>query len=289
MILSMTGFGRASAMFNEKKISVEVRTLNSKTADISLRCSSIYKAKEINVRNLAIKHLRRGKIDISIYVENNEVDKKVSFNKELMRHYYNELKEFNNELDNNSPEFLSMILRMPDVTSTERSDLDKNEWNKIEETVIEALNEVVKYRSDEGLTLLTDLEDRISTIENLTQDIPQYEGDRIETVKQRITQNLENLANKDYDANRLEQELVFYLEKFDINEEKVRLKANLDYFRTTMNGELSEGKKLGFITQEIGREINTTGSKANHQEIQKIVVQMKDELEKIKEQILNVL
>ncbi len=288
----MTGFGKATNEYLEKKITVEIKSLNSKQSDISTRIPVQYREKELLIRNEVYQKLNRGKIDVSIWVEGSENDKNIQLNEGLILDYYNQLekisKKIGRSLDNE--QVLQLIMRLPDVMKAELKELDENEWNSIFQTVQNALIELDIFRTQEGNVLEKDFYNRIEIINHLLSEIEPFENERIVKIRERINQNLnEYIESKQIDNNRLEQEIILYIEKLDITEEKVRLKNHCSYFIMTMEKEEYAGKKLGFIVQEIGREINTIGSKANHVEIQKIVVQMKDELEKIKEQLLNIL
>ena len=291
MIKSMTGFGKATGEVNLKKITVEIKSLNSKQADISIRIPSFYKDKELPLRSLINQNLERGKIDFNLFVELATEQSSLNINVELFKKYYADLSAIAADLgEKNKVDLISIITKMPDIMKSERMELDENEWAEINTIIEEALNHLNSFRIDEGKTLFDELFLRISNIEILLKKVDQYEPERTETVKGRILLNLEETIGKDnVNKDRFEQELIYYLEKYDVSEEKTRLNAHLNYFKETMNSSQSEGKKLGFITQEIGREINTLGSKANHADLQKIVVEMKDELEKIKEQVLNIL
>jgi uncharacterized protein (TIGR00255 family) len=289
MIQSMTGFGRATLILPQKKISVEVKSLNSKQVDINTRIPSFYKEKELEVRSLLSSTLRRGKIELSIFIENTDINAQYKINKDLVGEYMRSLQDLGNEKIA-AGELLSIAMRLPDAMKVEREEIDEKEWSAIMEVVKEALDSLVAYRKAEGLSLENDIKEQISRIDSLHNDVPKYEQERISTIKDRISTKLNDvLQSVDFDQNRLEQEMIYFIEKLDVSEEKVRLKNHCVYFIETMNSNESSGKKLGFISQELGREINTLGSKANHTEIQKIVVQMKDSLEKIKEQVLNVL
>lgn len=290
MIKSMTGFGKSATSINQKKISIEIRSLNSKQADISVRIPAVYKEKELELRAKINQHLERGKIEYNLYVEQTASTPNYQINESLFKNYYNELKRLSDELDEQS-DLIKIVAGMPDVfQKEEKQALDESEWQTIVELTAKALLDIDAYRTDEGKTLQKEMELRINNIQQLLNKVELYEKERIITVRERITAHLEEILNgNQVDKDRLEQELVFYIEKFDISEEKQRLQSHLDYFRDTMNDKDSQGKKLGFISQEMGREINTLGSKANHSELQKIVVEMKDELEKIKEQLLNIL
>jgi len=289
MIQSMTGFGRATLILPQKKISVEVKSLNSKQVDINTRIPSFYKEKELEVRSLLSSTLRRGKIELSIFIENTDTNAQYKINKDLVGEYMRSLQDLGNEKIAGG-ELLSIAMRLPDAMKVEREEIDEKEWSAIMEVVKEALDSLIAYRKAEGLSLENDIKEQISRIDSLHNDVPKYEQERISTIKDRISTKLNDvLQSVDFDQNRLEQEMIYFIEKLDVSEEKVRLKNHCAYFIETMNSNESSGKKLGFISQELGREINTLGSKANHTEIQKIVVQMKDSLEKIKEQVLNVL
>lgn len=290
MIKSMTGFGKSATSINQKKISIEIRSLNSKQADISIRIPAVYKEKELELRAKINQYLERGKIEFNLYVEQTTATPNYQINESLFKNYYNELKRLSDELGEQS-DLIKIVAGMPDVfQKEEKQALDESEWQTIVELTAKALQDIDAYRTDEGNTLKKEMELRITNIQQLLNKVELYEKERIITVRERISAHLEEVVSgNQVDKDRLEQELVFYIEKFDVSEEKQRLQSHLDYFRDTMNDKDSQGKKLGFISQEMGREINTLGSKANHSELQKIVVEMKDELEKIKEQILNIL
>lgn len=292
MIKSMTGFGKATAEVNNKKISVEIKSLNSKQADMFVRMPSFYKEKELPVRSLINKELERGKIEFNLYVELLAEQSSVNLNKDLFKKYYTELKDVLADLNEatTNENLVSIVAKMPDVYKSEKSELDETEWVEIEKTIKQAIIALDNFRRDEGKSLLEELTLRINNIVSLLAEVEQYDEERITTVKERISNHLnEAVGEQNINKDRLEQELIFYIEKFDVTEEKTRLTTHCNYFLETLNSDISEGKKLGFISQEIGREINTLGSKANHADIQKIVVKMKDELEKIKEQALNIL
>lgn len=290
MIKSMTGFGKSATSINQKKISIEIRSLNSKQADISVRIPAVYKEKELELRAKINQHLERGKIEYNLYVEQTAATPNYQLNKALFKNYYNELKSILDEFGEQS-DLIKIVTGMPDVfQKEEKQAMDESEWETIVELTTKALQDIDAYRTDEGKTLQKEMELRINNIQQLLNKVELYEKERIITVRERITAHLEEIVSgNQIDKDRLEQELIFYIEKFDVSEEKQRLQSHLDYFMDTMNDKDSQGKKLGFISQEMGREINTLGSKANHSELQKIVVEMKDELEKIKEQILNIL
>jgi len=288
----MTGFGKATAEVNNKKISVEIKSLNSKQADMFVRMPSFYKEKELPVRSLINKELERGKIEFSLYVELLAEQSSVNLNKDLFKKYYTELKDVLTDLNEatTNENLVSIVAKMPDVYKSEKSELDETEWVEIEKTIKEAIIALDNFRRDEGKSLLEELTLRINNIVSLLAEVEQYDEERITTVKERISNHLkEAVGEQNINNDRFEQELIFYIEKFDVTEEKTRLTTHCNYFLETLNSDISEGKKLGFISQEIGREVNTLGSKANHADIQKIVVKMKDELEKIKEQALNIL
>ena len=281
----MTGYGKAELQLPTKKVTIEVKSLNSKNLDLNVRVPSYYREKELSFRKNIASKLIRGKVDFSIFVES--LGEKVSsqLNKEVITTYINQLKEVSNASE---LELLKMAIRLPDTIQSVRESLDENEWSQIENSINEAIENLLIYRKDEGEVLKQDFVKRISIIRERLEDVIAIDPQRIENVKIRLQKAISDLEVK-VDENRFEQELIYYLEKLDITEEKVRLKNHLDYFIEELNSETSNGKKLGFISQEIGREINTIGSKANFADMQKLVVQMKDELEKIKEQNLNVL
>ncbi len=289
MLQSMTGFGKASCEYNGKTIIVEIKSLNSKQIDISSRIAPLYRECEMEIRNEIAQTLERGKIELLIYVGNSG-DCAVSLNQAVIESYYRQLLEISGNLNAKMPEnWLGALLRLPEITKTETQELDDAEWAEVKKALRNALVQLVDFRTQEGKMLESVLLKNINRISELLEEVPQYETERIERIKSKLSEGLKQVSEKiEYDNNRLEQELIFYIEKLDINEEKTRLKNHLDYFVQTMNEECSQGKKLGFIAQEIGREINTLGSKANHSELQRIVVMMKDELEQIKEQVLNV-
>ena len=285
----MTGFGKASQELSDKTINIEIRSLNSKSADISLRLSSGLRNYELELRNEISKQLERGKIDLSIFIESKKAEMPVEINIELAKAYHKQLKNLALELNEPIANVLQQVLKFPDVLKNERKETDENEWKLIKHCLNSALEELNNFRDIEGLSLKKDFEIRISKINTCLEEIKTLDLIRINAIKNRIRNNIEEVIGKsNLDENRFEQELIYYIEKLDINEEKVRLKTHLDYFIETCN-EKSAGRKLNFISQEIGREINTIGSKANDAQIQKLVVLMKDELEKIKEQANNVL
>jgi len=285
MIQSMTGYGKTVIQLPTKKITIELKSLNSKNLDVNVRIPNYYKEKELNIRKKLASSLVRGKIDFSIYIENNGGEVSSKINQNAVKEYMKQLKEI---VDSDEIELLKMAVRLPDALKTEREELDEQEWLQIEKGIIEAIDKIILYRTDEGKSLHTDFVLRISNIELLLDKVIEVDPKRITHVEDKIKKAIDELAAK-IDESRFEQELIYYIEKLDITEEKVRLKNHLDYFKKELNETTSNGKKLGFITQEIGREINTIGSKSNFADMQKLVVQMKDELEKIKEQNLNVL
>lgn len=289
MIKSMTGFGKATLENGNKTITVEIRSLNSKGADISLRISSALRNYELELRNEISRQLERGKIDLSIFIESTEPEMPVEINTTLAKSYHQQLKKLATELNEPLNDSIYQILKFPDVLKSEKKEMDENEWKQIKSCIEKAIAQLNEFRLKEGESLRIDFEERLSKIDSYLEEIKKLDENRVTTIKNRIRNNLNEIMGKDkYDENRLEQELIYYIEKLDINEEKVRLKTHLDYFKTTAL-ETSAGRKLNFIGQEIGREINTIGSKANDAGIQKYVVLMKDELEKIKEQTNNVL
>jgi len=289
---SMTGFGKAQAQLENKKISVEIKSLNSKQADIFTKLPSMYKEKEIALRNIISKKLERGKIDLLISVESLQEQKHNRINKELFKSYYHELKSINAELGievSDDTIFLALT-RIPEISLQETEQISEHEWNTLYEVVEKACENLIVFRKQEGAAIGEDIINRISLIDKKIAEIELYEGQRLETIKNRISGNLHEFFDSDkIDSNRFEQELLYYIEKLDITEEKIRLHNHCEYFIAESKTSESIGKKLSFLVQEMGREINTLGSKANHAEMQKIVIQMKDELEKIKEQIMNVL
>lgn len=286
MIQSMTGFGKSSLQLPTKKITVEIKSLNSKGLDLNVRMPSVYREMELSLRNQISQQLERGKIDFSLYIEVTGEETSTKVNAPIVRAYIAQMRDILPEAD--ATELMKMAVRMPDALKTERDEIDENEWAEIQKVITEALVNINQFRKDEGESLENEFQSRIANIRQLMNDAVSYDAERVETVKGRLRTALEELQ-ANVDENRFEQELIFYLEKYDITEEKVRLGNHLDYFLETLNGKEANGRKLGFITQEMGREINTMGSKSNHSEMQKLVVMMKDELEKIKEQVLNVL
>lgn len=285
MIQSMTGYGKAIVQLPTKKVTIEIKSLNSKLLDLNVRIPQYYKEKEIDVRKTIANTVVRGKVDFSIYVEMTAEVSQTKVNVNVVAEYMNQLKQIATGTD---IELLDMAMRLPDTLKTEREELDPAEWALIEKGVEEAITALVQFRKDEAESLEVDFRERIQNIQNLSIEVDQHDDDRMIAVKEKLRKAIDDLEVK-VDENRFEQELIYYLEKLDINEEKVRLANHLEYFLKELNNEVSDGKKLGFIVQEIGREINTTGSKSNYAPMQQVVVQMKNELEKIKEQILNVL
>lgn len=291
MIQSMTGYGKAVVTFNDKKINVEIRSLNSKTLDLSTRIAPLYREKEIEMRQMVAKALTRGKVDFSIWVDKDAAVDATPINGALVENYYRQIKELSAKAGIPEPlDWYATLLKMPDVTTrNEMETLDEEEWKAAAEAIEQALEHIVAFRKQEGLALQKKFEEKLQNIGKLMADIEPYEKARVEKIRTRIVDALKDIPEVDYDKSRLEQELIYYIEKLDISEEKQRLANHLKYFAKTMNDENEQGKKLGFIAQEMGREINTTGSKSNQAEMQNIVVMMKDELEQIKEQVLNVL
>ena len=291
MIISMTGYGKAVCELPQKKITIEIKSLNSKQLDLNTRLPNIYREKELEIRNDINNKLFRGKVDVSFYIDSAVSEKQAQINTPVIETYYNQLlplaQKFNQE---DRTDFLRIILPLPDSIKVEQADLDETEWVKIKASLQYAIGQLIDFRTQEGAVLEADIRKRIKTIDGLLDEVTPFEKERIEKLRTRIRENLEDLIDKSkIDQNRLEQEFIFYIEKLDVTEEKVRLRNHLNYFIETMDIEEQPGKKLGFIAQEIGREINALGSKANDANIQRIVIQMKDELEKIKEQMLNVL
>lgn len=291
MIQSMTGYGKSVVTFNEKKISVEIKSLNSKNLDLSTRIAPLYREKEIEIRQMVAKSLIRGKVDFSIWVEKDNEADTTAINEVLVENYYRQIKQLSARTGIPEPEdWYAILLRMPDVTTkTEQETLDEAEWNVVTEAINEALKKIVAFRQQEGEALQKKFMEKVQNIGALMSSIEPYEKVRVEKIRTRIIDSLKEIPDASYDQNRLEQELIYYIEKLDISEEKQRLFNHLRYFEETLNEAPGQGKKLGFIAQEMGREINTTGSKSNQAEMQNIVVRMKDELEQIKEQVLNAL
>lgn len=291
MIQSMTGFGKATAELASRKITIEIKSLNSKQLDLSVRLPSLYKEKEMTIRNVLSRRLERGKIDFAIYIENLGKETSSQINQNVVEGYYRQINESAQKLGIAVPQdWFQLLLKLPDALKYEAQELDEEEWMAVEKTMNAAIEQIISFRKQEGQMLSDLFEQKVTNISNLLQEVEPYESERIDKIKQRINESLTKIENFDYDQNRFEQEMIYYIEKLDINEEKSRLSNHLKYFIETIKENTSgQGKKLGFIAQEIGREVNTLGSKANHAEMQRIVVQMKDELEQIKEQVLNVL
>ena len=285
MIHSMTGYGKSVLQLPSKTISIEIKSLNSKTLDLNMRMPSMYRSKELTLRKLIASKLNRGKVDFSLFFENTGAETFTNVNPTVVKKYMAQLEEL---ATGDEMQRLQMAIKMPDAISTERDDIDESEWADIQNEIYNALENILLYRLEEGRVLETDFTKRITIISGLLNQVLAIDPERITNVRERLHKGVAELKEK-YDENRFEQELVYYIEKFDITEEKVRLQNHLEYFIKTLDSKDSNGKKLGFISQEIGREINTIGSKANFAPMQKLVVQMKDELEKIKEQLLNVL
>lgn len=286
MIQSMTGFGKATLQLPSKKITVEVKSLNSKGLDLNVRMPSVYREMELGLRNQIALKLERGKVDFSIFIESTAEQTSTKVNVPIVRAYINQLREVYADAD--ETELMKMAVRMPDTMKIEREEIDENDWIQIQTVIEEALQNILNFRKDEGQSLENEFQLRIGNIRQYMNEALALDPERVQAIKDRLQTAIAELK-VNVDENRFEQELIYYLEKLDITEEKVRLTNHLDYFLETINGTEANGRKLGFITQEMGREINTMGSKSNHAQMQKLVVQMKDELEKIKEQVLNVL
>ncbi len=286
MIQSMTGFGKATLQLPTKKITIEVKSLNSKGLDLNVRMPSLYREMELGLRNLIASKLERGKIDFSIYIESTAEQTSTRVNVPIVKAYINQLREVYPDAD--TTELMKMAVRMPDTMKVEREEIDESEWATIQTVIEEALQNILNFRKDEGESLEKEFQLRIGNIRQFMNEALALDPERVQAIKDRLQTAIAELQ-VNVDENRFEQELIYYLEKLDITEEKVRLTNHLDYFLDTIKGTEANGRKLGFITQEMGREINTMGSKSNHAQMQKLVVQMKDELEKIKEQVLNVL
>ena len=300
MIQSMTGYGRVEFNLKNKNFTVEIKSLNSKTTDFNLKLPVIYRNKEIILRKILSEKLKRGKVELSIWFEKTQTNTPYEFDKKLILKYYKQLNSIKQDLGlkannlknffcQNNIDLMPIILKMPDVLIKKDEKVEKDEWIEIEKNVHDALDKLITFREDEGNTLYKDISIRINFIKTLITELERFESQRIEKIKSNIKTKLAALEIQNLDQNRLEQELIYYLEKLDITEEKVRLNAHIDYFLECLDTESSNGKKLTFISQEIGREVNTLGSKSNNSDMQKIVVQMKDELEKVKEQLLNIL
>ncbi len=284
MIQSMTGYGKINKILAHKKISVEIKSLNSKNLDMNTRIPSVYREKDIEIRKILAKNLMRGKVEFSIYVENTGENASAVINKNIVTGYLEQLKD----LDTGSEDLLAIAMRLPDVLKAEREELDEEEWSQVNTMILEAIEKLQEFRKDEGEALKADFILRVNNIQLMLDEILIIDKERLDAVREKLLKAISEIE-VNYDENRFEQELLYYLEKLDITEEKVRLGNHLDYFKKELESEVSNGKKLAFISQEIGREINTIGSKANYAPMQKLVVQMKDDLEKIKEQLLNIL
>ncbi len=291
MIQSMTGYGKATVAYNGKKINVEIRSLNSKALDITARISPAYREKEIEIRKMIADVVERGKVEFCLWVADDAGVNATPINAALVNNYYQQLKGISEQYGIPQPtDWFPTLMRMPDVTANnEIQELSDEEWQNVSFAIKQALDKLVEFRKQEGEALQSKFMEKIHNIENLLQSIEPFEKSRVEKIKARIIDGLKQIPEVEYDNNRLEQELIYYIEKLDISEEKQRLRNHLKYFVETMETGYSQGKKLGFIAQEMGREINTTGSKSNNAEMQNLVVMMKDELEQIKEQVLNVM
>ncbi|KGF18822.1 hypothetical protein HMPREF1640_02205 [Prevotella sp. S7-1-8] len=291
MILSMTGYGKSVVTYRDKKINVEIKSLNSKSLDLSVRIAPLYREREMEIRQKLAAGLKRGKVDFSIWIEKSDLVDATPINASLVENYYNQIKTISERTGIPEPtDWYATLLRMPDVLlKTDAEQLDDEEWGMASQAIDKALAETIDFRRQEGAALEKKFNEKIANISRLLQEIEPFEASRVPKIKENIINGLRQIPEVDYNKNRLEQELIYYIEKLDINEEKQRLANHLKYFSETMAEEQPNGKKLGFIAQEMGREINTTGSKSNQAEMQNIVVKMKDELEQIKEQVLNVL
>lgn len=291
MIQSMTGYGNAVLTWKEKKVHVEIKSLNSKALDLSTRIAPLYREKEMELRQIIAQKVERGKVDFTIWIEKDTTTDPTPLNNKLVQSYYQQIKQLSEDTGIPQPnDWYSILIRMPDVmTKTDIEVLQQEEWTAVINTVNEAISQLIDFRKQEGKALQEKLKNNINNINTLLNNIQQYEKSRVDKIRTRLLEGLKQIPEAQYDKNRLEQELIYYIEKLDISEEKQRLTNHLNYFLETMNEGHGQGKKLGFIAQEMGREINTTGSKSNHAEMQNLVVQMKDELEQIKEQVLNVL
>lgn len=291
MIQSMTGYGKSDAAVNGKKIHVEVKTLNSKSLDLNTRIAPLYREKEMEIRQLLSKSLERGKVDFTLWVEKDETSAAGTISEAVVKSYVDQIRTISNSQNLPMPENVwELVLRLPETTQTNVAEtLTDEEWNVVRAAIEQAIEHLVDFRKQEGAALYKKFTEKLDNIAKYLGDIEPFEKGRVERIRQRLFDRLSELKGVDYDKNRLEQELIYYIEKLDISEEKQRLTNHLRYFRETMDNGHGQGKKLGFIAQEMGREINTTGSKSNQAEMQNIVVKMKDELEQIKEQVLNVM
>ena len=290
MILSMTGYGKSTVEKNGKRFTAEIKSLNSKQMDLSIRIPQQYREYELPIRTIISQKLERGKVDVIISVESISADSSTIINVSAAAAYKKQIEVLMQELSIPSPtDWVSTLVKLPDVLKTEVSEIDEEEAKALVSVVENAISNLMEFRTQEGARLGKFFVEKIGCIQSLLNDVPQFENERVAKIKSRIQDALVKLCDTDYDKNRFEQEMIFYIEKLDIAEEKLRLQNHLDYFIKTLNGEYGQGKKLGFISQEMGREINTMGSKANHAELQNLVVRMKDQLEQIKEQVLNVM
>ena len=292
MVKSMTGFGKTTVESGNKKIVIDIKSLNSKQLDLNLRMPNLYKEKEMEIRSMVKELLDRGKVDMNIYFDSSESDKDVSINQSVVMQYFNQMMEISKQLglEPEGNELLQTVMRFPDTLQVKSEELSEQEWLQLKTGIEKALEEINNFRKQEGKALIKDISCRIELIQQLAAQVPQFEVKRVEVIRQKLQEKINEWTDvKNIDQNRLEQEIIYYLEKLDITEEKVRLANHCKYFLETVEKEDAPGRKIGFIAQEIGREINTMGSKANDHDIQKLVVRMKDELEKIKEQSLNVL
>jgi len=286
----MTGFGKVIAELPSKKVTIEIKALNSKQLDLSTRIPSVYREKEMEIRNLLLQKLERGKVDFSIFVEYIGKDVPTQINETVLANYYNRIKEISSSQNIPAPtDWFKILLKLPDVVKTESVEADESEWQIVMDAINKAIDKLCDFRIQEGAMLQKLFTEKVTIIADLLKAIEPFEKERVEKIKARLKENMEQIASQDYDKNRFEQEMIYYIEKLDVNEEKNRLDNHIKYFLSTMDNGHGQGKKLGFIAQEMGREINTLGSKSNHAEMQKIVVQMKDQLEQMKEQVLNVL
>ncbi|MDD2982780.1 MAG: YicC family protein [Crocinitomicaceae bacterium] len=288
MLHSMTGYGKATGTFEGKKVSIEIKALNSKSMDLYIRIASSYREKELEMRQKITSMLDRGKVEANVVIESTGASKSVEINKDLATAYFNDLKKTNEIVNQSDIDYMALILKMPDIFIQSKEEITAEEAAFLNDLMEEACNHLNVFRRQEGVALEKEFTERINEIKNLLSRVPEYENLRIDTIRDRMKKGLEEIQAVNYDENRFQQELIYYIEKLDVSEEKMRLSNHLDYFLETMVLPAA-GKKLGFITQEIGREINTLGSKSYHVELQKIVVEMKDSLEKIKEQVLNTL
>lgn len=292
MVKSMTGFGKTTVESGNKKIVIEIKSLNSKQLDLNLRLPNLYKEKEMDIRSMVKEQLDRGKVDMFIYFDCSEAEKEVSINQSVVMQYFNQMLAISAQLgvEADKNELLQTVMRFPDTLQVKVEELDEEEWKCLKNGIGKALEEINKFRIQEGKALMKDIVFRVELIQQLASEVPNFEGKRVEVIRQKLQEKINEWTDvKNIDQNRMEQEIIYYLEKLDITEEKVRLANHCKYFLETIEKEDAPGRKIGFIAQEMGREINTMGSKANDHDIQKLVVKMKDELEKIKEQSLNVL